>query len=174
MNKQLWAACGLDDASPWTVKCKNWSCPSLSLLRPVKANIRDLYIRGRGRVVRGRDLTKSFCRVFWKNRHRWRLLFFSTTEVTRLFLLKVVKPSPERKIIKLRTCNNLFPPLRHWRPLDSRTRTTTSARFDLKFSCVLPKKIHTPEWFIVLFLREKLAVCYLYWKRLSCLPVTIW
>jgi len=60
-------------------------------------------------------------------------------------------------MIQLRTCNNLFPPLRHWRPLDSTTRTTTTARFDLKFFCVLSRK-DTPECFIVLFLREKVAL----------------
>ena len=48
-----------------------------------------------------------------KNRHLTSegFFFFSEEKLARLFLLKDVNPSPERKIIKLRTCNNLFPPL---------------------------------------------------------------
>ena len=42
------------------------------------------------------------------------------------------------------------------RPLDSRTRTTTTARFDLKFFRVL-SKIDTPELFIVLFFTKKVS-----------------
>ena len=40
------------------------------------------------------------------------------------------------------------------RPLDSRTRTITTTRFDLKFFRVL-SKIDTPELFIVLFFHQK-------------------
>ena len=42
------------------------------------------------------------------------------------------------------------------RLLDSRTRTTTTTRFDLKFFRVL-SKIDTPELFIVLFFTRKVS-----------------
>ena len=41
------------------------------------------------------------------------LLFFSPKKLVQLFLLKEVKPSPDSKIIKLLTCDKLFPPLGH-------------------------------------------------------------
>ena len=45
------------------------------------------------------------------------LPFFTTVVLfaVRLFILKEVKPSPDNKIIKLLTFDNLFPPLRHYR-----------------------------------------------------------
>ena len=43
-----------------------------------------------------------------------------------------------------------------YRALDSRTRTTTGMRFDLKFFCVLSKYRH-PEFFIVLFFTTKVS-----------------
>ena len=39
--------------------------------------------------------------------------FFSLKKLVRLFILKEVKPSPDGKMIKLLTFDNLFPPLRH-------------------------------------------------------------
>ena len=45
----------------------------------------------------------------------------------------------------------------HWRPLDSRTRTTRSTRFDLKFFAYC-QKIDTPELFIVLFFARKVSI----------------
>ena len=45
----------------------------------------------------------------------------------------------------------------HWRPLDSRTRTTRSTRFDLKFFAYC-KKINTPEIFIVLSFAIKVSI----------------
>ena len=42
------------------------------------------------------------------------------------------------------------------RPLDSRTRTTTTTRIDLKFFRVL-SKIDTPELFIVLYFTRKVS-----------------
>ena len=39
----------------------------------------------------------------------------SPTKLVRLFILKEVKPSPDGKMIKLLTFDNLFPPLRHSR-----------------------------------------------------------
>ena len=44
------------------------------------------------------------------------------------------------------------------RPLDSRTRTTTTTRFDLKFFFAYSQNIDTLEFFIVLFSPEKLAM----------------
>ena len=44
------------------------------------------------------------------------------------------------------------------RLLDSRTRTTMSTRFDLKFFSRIVKKMDTPEIFIILFSPEKLAL----------------
>ena len=40
------------------------------------------------------------------------LYLFSPKKLVRLFLLKDVKPSPDSKMIKLLTFDNLFPPLR--------------------------------------------------------------
>ena len=49
------------------------------------------------------------------------VLFFSPEKLVLLSLLKEVKPSPDSKMIKLLTSDNLFPPLRplvvDWRPL---------------------------------------------------------
>ena len=39
--------------------------------------------------------------------------FFSAEKLVLLSLLQEVKPSPYRKMIKLLTFDNLFPPLRH-------------------------------------------------------------
>ena len=41
--------------------------------------------------------------------------FFSLENIALLYLLKEVKPSVDRKMIKLLTFDNLFPPLRHSR-----------------------------------------------------------
>ena len=41
--------------------------------------------------------------------------FFSLKKLVGLFLLKEVKPTSDRKMIKLLTFDNLFPPLRHSR-----------------------------------------------------------
>ena len=49
-------------------------------------------------------------RVLKNNPESFILLF-----LLRLFILKEVKPSPDRKMIKLLTFDNLFPPLRHFR-----------------------------------------------------------
>ena len=43
------------------------------------------------------------------------MYFFLSTKLVWLFILKEVKPSPDGKMIKLRTFDNLFPPLRHSR-----------------------------------------------------------
>ena len=44
----------------------------------------------------------------------------------------------------------------HWRPLDSRTRMSTSTRFDLKFFAYC-QKIDTQEFFIVLSFARKVS-----------------
>ena len=48
--------------------------------------------------------------------------FFIPEKLIRLFLLKEIKPSPDRQIVKLLSFDNLYPPLRHYRPLDWRER----------------------------------------------------
>ena len=53
----------------------------------------------------------QFFRVFLKNS----LYLFSRETLALLPLLEEVKPSPDCKTIKLRTFDNLFPPLRHSR-----------------------------------------------------------
>ena len=60
---------------------------------------------------------KVFARVL-KNRHPGKLhfpFFFHQKELIRLFILKEVKPSPDRKVKELLTFDKLFPPLRHAR-----------------------------------------------------------
>ena len=51
-------------------------------------------------------------------------VFFSPETLAQLFLLKKVKPFPERRIIKRPTFDNLFPPLRNFR-----RRMTTAITF---------------------------------------------
>ena len=68
------------------------------------------------RRVRVRDLTSSFVRVLKKKTARQAsIYFFSPKKLVRLFILKEVKPSPDSKMIKLLTFDNLFPPLQHSR-----------------------------------------------------------
>ena len=43
------------------------------------------------------------------------VFLFSPEKLTRLILLKEVKPFPDKKMIKLLTFDNLLPPLRHFR-----------------------------------------------------------
>ena len=59
----------------------------------------------------------KFLRVFLKKKNTPESfnLLFSPKKLVRLFILKEVKPSPDRKMIKLLTSVNLFPPLRHSR-----------------------------------------------------------
>ena len=64
-------------------------------------------------------------------------------------------PSVQKAVQEVRF-QNLGLYFRKKRPLDSRTRTTTTARFDLKFFRVL-SKIDTPELFIVLFFTKKVS-----------------
>ena len=58
----------------------------------------------------------KFLRVFWKKEKKktpWKASFYffcSPKKLVRLYILKDVKPSPDSKMIKLVTFNNLFPP----------------------------------------------------------------
>ena len=58
---------------------------------------------------------KIFARVLKKTTQKASFYFFSPKTLVRLFILKKVKPSPNSKMIKLLTFDNLFPPLRHSR-----------------------------------------------------------
>ena len=55
--------------------------------------------------------------INWPRFNPGKLLFsfFSLKKLVRLIILKEVKPSPESKMIKRLTFENLFPPLRHSR-----------------------------------------------------------
>ena len=59
----------------------------------------------------------NFLRVFSKKKDILEsfILLFSPKKLVRLFILKEVKPSPDSKMIKLLTFDNLLPPLRHSR-----------------------------------------------------------
>ena len=59
----------------------------------------------------------KFLRVLPKKRQPGKLhfTFFSPKKLPRLFILKEVKPSPDSKMIKLLTFDNVLPPLRHSR-----------------------------------------------------------
>ena len=65
------------------------------------------------------DITlKVFARVVKKKRLPEKLhfpFFFVTKKLVRLFILKGVKPSPDSKMIKFLTIDNLFAALRHSR-----------------------------------------------------------
>ena len=67
--------------------------------------------------VRVRNLTKSFCACSQKKRHPRRLhfTFISPKKLVRLFILKGLKPSPDSRMMKFLTFDNLFPPQRHSR-----------------------------------------------------------
>ena len=54
-------------------------------------------------------------RVLRKDIPESSIILFSTKKLVRFFILKKVKASPDSKIIKLLTFDNLFPPLRHSR-----------------------------------------------------------
>ena len=61
-----------------------------------------------------RGLTSCFCACSQKkDTPDSFILRFFTKKLARLFILKEVKPSPDSRMIKLLTFDNLFPPLRH-------------------------------------------------------------
>ena len=64
---------------------------------------------------------------------RFILLFFHQKKLVRLFILKEVKPSPDGKMIKLLTFDNLFPPLPHLKLLVELRRLS---RFATKMTLV--------------------------------------
>ena len=101
-------------------KANNSNSSSLQVLSLVKFfYIRDVQIRGRVQLE-GRDFIdfKYFSRIL-KNidvPESFILLFFrEKIWLTRFFLMKEVKPPPDRKMIKLLTVDDLFPSLRHSR-----------------------------------------------------------
>ena len=55
------------------------------------------------------------------------IVLFSSEKSARFFLLKEVKPSPDRKMVKLPTFENLFLPLRH--SSETRRKMTTASTF---------------------------------------------
>ena len=55
---------------------------------------------------------KVFARVLKKTPRKASFYFFSPKRLVRLFVLEEVKPSPDSKVIKLLTFDNLCPPLR--------------------------------------------------------------
>lgn len=57
--------------------------------------------------------------------------FFPSEKLARLFLLKEFKPSPKRKMMKLLTFINLFPPL-HAILTKTRNRMTMAIAFSLQ------------------------------------------
>ena len=66
------------------------------------------------RVIGSRLSLEDFARILKKKRHGGKLhVAFVTRKVLWLFILKGVKPSPDRKVIKFITFDNLFPPLGH-------------------------------------------------------------
>ena len=60
---------------------------------------------------------KTFARVLKKKKipRKDSFYYFSPKQLVQLFILKEVKPSPDRKMIKLLQFDNMFPPLRHSR-----------------------------------------------------------
>ena len=71
-------------------------------------------------------LFKVFSRIV-KNRpqgmfHCIYIFFFSPEKLALLSLLKEVKPSPDRNMIKLETFDNLFPRVRHYDILSIKAR----------------------------------------------------
>ena len=75
-----------------------------------------------------RDLTLIFSCILKKHTPRKALLyFFHQKSQHGFFLLKEVKPSPDRKMVKLPTFENLFLPLRH--SSETRRKMTTASTF---------------------------------------------
>ena len=74
--------------------------------------------------MRVRDLNESFIAYSQKNIHsrKLRCTFDSPEKLAPLSLLKEGKPSPDRKMIKRLTFDNLFPP-------KTRSKITTAITF---------------------------------------------
>ena len=98
-----------------------------------------------------RDLTLIFSFILKKKTPRKALLSFFIRKVSTVFFsLKEVKPSPDRKMAKLLTFENLFLPLRH--SSETRRKMTTASTF----------LIHTPttdrENLILVVRRSRLRI----------------
>ena len=84
----------------------------------------------RTRATSGRDLSQSFYADSQKiDIRKASLYFFFSKKLALLSLLKEVKPSPGRKIIKPLTLENFFPPTRHYRKYKTRSRRKTTITF---------------------------------------------
>ena len=76
---------------------------------------------------------------------------FSTYTLLRFFI-RLCHRQPNYEVVAWKDLHT-----NHWRPLDPRTRTTTSTRFDLKFFAYC-QKIDIPELFIVLSFARKVSI----------------
>ena len=74
-----------------------------------------------------RDLTLIFWCILKKYTPRKALLSFVIRKVSTVFLLKEVKPSPDRKMVKLSTFETLFLSLRH--STETRRKMATACTF---------------------------------------------
>ena len=108
-------------------------------------------------------ISYSFFRVFQKKDTPESVtLPFSPKKLVRLFILKKVKPSPNSKMIKRHTSDNLFPPLRH--SCAKTSRMTTAITF-LRQKHADSRVSNTQYWenlvFVVVLVSESKALYYL-------------
>ena len=92
----------------------------------------ELYIWGREQASTGTRFNLNFSRVFRKKKKhppKASFYFFSQKKLARLFILKEVKLSPNDKMIKLHTFDNLFPPPTNDIRAKTRSRMTTAIMF---------------------------------------------
>ena len=92
----------------------------------------ELYIWGREQACTGTRFKLNFSRVFRKKKdapQKLHFTFFSQKKLARLFILKEAKPSPDGKMIKLHTFDNLFPPPTN--DIRARTRSGMTAAITL-------------------------------------------
>ena len=93
-----------------------------------------LFIRAldlRKRTSTGMRFNLNFSRVFRKKStpQKASFYFFSQKKLARLFILKEVKLSPNGKMMKLHTFDNLFPPPTNDIRAKTRNRMTTAIMF---------------------------------------------
>ena len=93
----------------WYLRRHLWEDARYMIISHTSFVMDKILIWGRERV-RDSELNVSAARVVHFTLF-FLLLFFSTKKLVCLFILKEVKPSPEGKMIKLLTFDNLFPPL---------------------------------------------------------------
>ena len=92
----------------------------------------ELYIWGREQACTGTRFKLNFSRVFRKKKNtpqKLHFTFFSQKKLARLFILKEVKLSPNGKMMKLHTFDNLFPPPTNDIRAKTRSRMTTAIMF---------------------------------------------